>query len=264
MKKTKLKLKPCPFCGGAAEPLVRVRATGKRHVVGCRNIGCGVSVETDEYDTPEEAAEAWNGRPVYRWLLATADGIDGALSNCGPSRRYVDVNVDYLAKIAQDLRAAACGDFTDSKIALKPEKPTMAIDTVAQHDMVPWRVHAADAGADLQAAENVTIVPYGMKTVRTGVRVAIPKGYVGLLFARSSLCQLGVIMANGVGVVDSGYTGEIKVPLFNASPRVIELPVWARIAQLVIVSCELPAFRRVDKLEETERGEGGFGSTGVE
>lgn len=132
MEKTKLKLKPCPFCGGAAEPFVRLRATGKTHVVGCRNIGCGVSVETDEYDTQEEAAEAWNGRPVYRWLLATADGIDGALSNCGPSRRYVDVNVDYLAKIAQDLRAAACGDFADSKIALKMQDLKSGIEHLKQ------------------------------------------------------------------------------------------------------------------------------------
>lgn len=138
------------------------------------------------------------------------------------------------------------------------------IDTVARHDMVPWRAHAADACADLQAAENVTIAPYRMKTVRTGVRMAIPKGYVGLLFARSSLCQLGVIMANGVGVIDSGYTGEIQVPLPNESPKIFELPAFARIAQLVVIPCELPTFRRVDSLEETERGEGGFGSTGVE
>ena len=144
------------------------------------------------------------------------------------------------------------------------EKPTMAIDTVARHDVAPWRAHAADAGADLQAAEKVTIPPYRMKTVRTGVRVAIPKGYVGLLFARSSLCQLGVIMANGVGVIDSGYTGEIQVPLLNESPKIFELPALARIAQLVIVPCELPTFRLVKSLEETERGDGGFGSTGVE
>ena len=140
----------------------------------------------------------------------------------------------------------------------------MAIETVCAEDMLPVRAHEADAGADLQASRHEKFMPGEIKTVPTGVRVAIPKGYVGLLFARSSLCNFGVMLANGVGVIDSGYTGEIKVPLFNASPRVFELPGYARIAQLVVVPCELPTFRRVDKLGDTERGEGGFGSTGIE
>ena len=103
-----------------------------------------------------------------------------------------------------------------------------------------------------------------MKTVPTGVRVAIPKGYVGLLFARSSLCKYGMLMANGAGVIDSGYTGEIQVPLLNAGDSVFRVWAGERIAQLVILPCELPTFTLVDELEDTERGEGGFGSTGVE
>ena len=138
------------------------------------------------------------------------------------------------------------------------------IETVCPAGMFPVRAHEHDAGADLRAARRVKFMPGEIKTVPTGVRVTIPKGYVGLLFARSSLCNLGVMLANGVGVIDSGCTGEIKVPLFNASPRVFELPGYARIAQLVVIPCELPTFRRVESLKETERGEGGFGSTGVE
>ena len=148
----------------------------------------------------------------------------------------------------------ACGAPIDS----------MAIETVCAVEQMPTRAHAHDAGADLRASESCSIGIGQFVTVPTGVRVAIPKGYVGLLFARSSLCNWGVMLANGVGVIDSGYTGEVKVPLFNASPRVFELPGCARIAQLVIVPCELPTFKMVDELEETERGEGGFGSTGVE
>lgn len=140
----------------------------------------------------------------------------------------------------------------------------MEIEAVCAADMLPVRAHEADAGADLRASRYEKFMPGEIKTVPTGVRVAIPKGYVGLLFARSSLCNLGAMLANGVGVIDSGYTGEIKVPLFNASPRVFELPASERIAQLIIVPCELPTFRRVEALEKTERGEGGFGSTGVE
>lgn len=140
----------------------------------------------------------------------------------------------------------------------------MEIETVCAADQMPTRAHEHDAGADLRALSGVKFMPGEIKTVPTGVRVAIPEGYVGLLFARSSLCNWGVMLANGVGVIDSDYTGEVKVPLFNASPRVFELPGYARIAQLVIVPCELPTFRLVKSLEDTERGDGGFGSTGVE
>ena len=71
-------------------------------------------------------------------------------------------------------------------------------------------------------------------------------------------------MANGVGIIDAGFTGEIKVPLYNAGSTPSNVLEGERIAQLVILPCELPTFRLVAKLEETERGEGGFGSTGVE
>ena len=151
-----------------------------------------------------------------------------------------------------------------SEIKWEPQPGAMEIATVCAEGQMPTRAHTHDAGADLRASWGARFMPGEIKTVSTGVRVAIPKGYVGLLFARSSLCNWGVMLANGVGVIDSGYTGEVKVPLFNASPRVFELPGCARIAQLVIVPCMLPKFEQVESLEDTERGEGGFGSTGVE
>ena len=151
-----------------------------------------------------------------------------------------------------------------SEIKWEPQPGAMEIETACAEDMQPTRAHMHDAGADLRASWGVKFMPGEIKAAPTGVRVAIPEGYVGLLFARSSLCNWGMLLANGVGVIDSGYTGEIKVPLFNVSPRVFELPAGARIAQLVVVPCELPVFRRVDEFKETERGEDGFGSTGVE
>ena len=138
------------------------------------------------------------------------------------------------------------------------------IETVCPAGMFPVRAHEHDAGADLRAARRVKFMPGEIKTVPTGVRVTIPKGYVGLLFARSSLCNLGVMLANGVGVIDSGCTGEIKVPLYNAGNTPSNVLAGERIAQLVILPCELPTFRLVAKLGDTERGDGGFGSTGVE
>ena len=148
----------------------------------------------------------------------------------------------------------ACGEPTDG----------MAIETVCAVDMLPVRAHEHDAGADLRASEYHSIGSGQFVTVSTGVRVSIPEGYFGLLAARSSICKRGLLMANGVGVIDSGYTGEIKVPFFNAGNLPSIVMAGERIAQLVILPCELPVFRRVDELKETERGEDGFGSTGVE
>lgn len=140
----------------------------------------------------------------------------------------------------------------------------MEIKTACEAGNMPERKHPFDAGADLRASEGVFIGSGRFAKVSTGVRVSIPEGCVGLLAARSSLCARGLLMANGVGVIDAGFTGEIKVPLYNAGNTPSNVLAGERIAQLVILSCELPTFRRVDELEETERGEGGFGSTGVE
>ena len=139
----------------------------------------------------------------------------------------------------------------------------MTIKTVCVADMLPVRAHEHDAGADLRASEGVFIGSGRFAKVSTVVRVSIHEGCVGLLAARSSLCWRGLLMANGVGIIDAGFTGEIKVPLYNAGNTPSNVLAGERIAQLIIVPCELPAFRRVDELEETERGEGGFGSTGV-
>jgi len=140
-------------------------------------------------------------------------------------------------------------------------KRMMEIETVCADDMLPVRAHKADAGADLKAARDVAIRRGDTAKVSTGVRVSIPEGCFGLLAARSSLCGRGLMMLNGVGII---YTGEVQVPLANIGNRTQRVAAGERVAQLVIVPCELPTFRRVDKLEDTERGEGGFGSTGVE
>ena len=145
----------------------------------------------------------------------------------------------------------------------------MEIKTVCEPGHLPDRKHPFDAGADLCAKldsplEKLRVPHYKTAMVRTGVRVQIPEGYVGLVFARSSLCKKGLLLANGVGVIDAGYTGEIKVPL-RAMPgrQSFEIEDGERIAQLVIVPCMLPTFEQVESLGETERGNGGFGSTGV-
>lgn len=126
----------------------------------------------------------------------------------------------------------------------------------------PSRAHASDAGIDLRARHGARIFKYKIAMVGTGVRVSIPHGYVGLLFARSSLCKKNLMLANGVGVIDSGYTGEIMVPLVRTEYG-DDVREGERIAQLVIVPCALPKIVRVDEFANTERGAGGFGSTGA-
>ena len=124
------------------------------------------------------------------------------------------------------------------------------------------------AGADLYACidEPVSIGCGETKMIGTGIAMEIPAGYVGLVFARSGLaCKKGLAPANKVGVIDSDYRGEIKVALHNHNGFGDALTVEAgeRIAQISIVPYLKAEFDVVDNLEDTERGEGGFGSTGA-
>lgn len=127
----------------------------------------------------------------------------------------------------------------------------------------PTRGHNTDAGLDLKSRVITSVFPQDTEFIPTGVCVQIPVGYVGLLFPRSSISKTPLRMANSVGVIDSGFTGEIKVPLYNTSDvEIKDIEQYDKIAQLVIVPCMSFELEAVDELEDTERGEGGFGSTG--
>lgn len=121
------------------------------------------------------------------------------------------------------------------------------------------------AGADLYSAEDADIViePSETKFIGTGLAMEIPEGYVGLVYARSGLaCKRGLAPANKVGVVDSDYRGEIKVALHNHGKEAQTVEKGERIAQMVIAPYLSVNYEEADELSETERGEGGFGSTG--
>jgi dUTP pyrophosphatase len=128
--------------------------------------------------------------------------------------------------------------------------------------LLPQRQHPTDAGADLRSAETCEIYPGEQRMVDTGVAVKVPPGYVGYVFNRSSQGTIGVTIPHSVGVIDSDYRGNIKVILKNngEDPYQIERGV-TRIAQLVISPVMLAEF--VDVWNDTERGTGGFGSTGT-
>ena len=129
---------------------------------------------------------------------------------------------------------------------------------------LPAYAHPGDAGADLVAAEDVEIAPGERTLVGTGVAIALPDGYVGLVHPRSGLAaRLGVTVLNAPGTVDAGYRGEIKVILVNHDPTsTVKISRGDRIAQLVVQRVERAHFHVVDELPDSVRGAGGHGSTG--
>ena len=121
------------------------------------------------------------------------------------------------------------------------------------------------AGCDLYAcsSEKISFGPGETKLIKTGIAMEIPDGYAGLIYARSGLAsKRGLAPANKVGVVDSDYRGEIMVALHNHTNETKEIEAYERIAQLVITPYVKACFNEVEDLNETTRGEGGFGSTG--
>ncbi len=121
------------------------------------------------------------------------------------------------------------------------------------------------AGADLFALldEAVSVLPGQTLLIRTGIALALPAGTVGLIYARSGLaCKKGLAPANKVGVIDSDYRGELLVALHNHASEAVTVAPGDRIAQLVITPYLTAEFQEVEALDDTVRGEGGFGSTG--
>ena len=128
----------------------------------------------------------------------------------------------------------------------------------------PSYAHPGDAGADLTTTVDVRLEPGERALVPTGIGIALPEGYVGLVHPRSGLAaRFGVSIVNAPGTVDAGYRGEIKVLLVNLDPREpVVLDRGDRIAQLVVQRVEQATFVEVDRLPESVRGAGGYGSTG--
>lgn len=130
---------------------------------------------------------------------------------------------------------------------------------------VPKYAHKGDAGVDLYSAINCIIKPFERKLIPTGLKVSIPEGYAGFIQPRSGLAiKHGIALVNSPGLIDSGYRGQICIIMINLDKNnEFEIKKGDKICQFVIKKVEEAEFVKVDELDSSERGEGGFGSTGI-
>ena len=130
---------------------------------------------------------------------------------------------------------------------------------------LPQYAYAGDAGLDLRSSEDVTLAPFERRLIATGLAIAIPEGYAGFVQPRSGLAlKQGLSMVNTPGLIDAHYRGELKICAINLDPKnEIVIKRGDRIAQLVIQQVPVVQLQEVDELSETDRGAGGFGSSGV-
>ena len=133
---------------------------------------------------------------------------------------------------------------------------------LAPNAVAPTKAHPSDAGADLTCASVEVDTRHNCVSYGTGVAVEIPDGYVGLVFPRSSVYKEDLLLTNAVGVIDSHYRGEIKAKFRIMQPHIHRYTVGDRIGQLVVLPYPEIEYEEADSLSETDRGEGGYGSTG--
>ncbi|MBN9607550.1 MAG: dUTP diphosphatase [Actinomycetales bacterium] len=141
---------------------------------------------------------------------------------------------------------------------------TELVEVLLQGERAPEYAHPGDAGADLTASEAVRLEPGHRATVGTGVAIALPDGFAAFVLPRSGLAaRHGITIVNAPGTIDAGYRGEIRVTLLNTDAEAAyEVAVGDRIAQLVVMPVSRARFVPVATLPGSDRGEGGFGSTG--
>lgn len=143
------------------------------------------------------------------------------------------------------------------------ERPELPVQRLHPDAVLPSYAHPGDAGLDLTSVEEVVLAPGERAAVATGLAMAVPDGWVGLVHPRSGLARRhGITVANAPGTIDAGYRGEVLVLLVNLGPDEVRLAAGERVAQLVLQRVGSAAVAEVASLDDTTRGRGGFGSTG--
>lgn len=142
------------------------------------------------------------------------------------------------------------------------QKIKISVKNLNSKNFFPAFAYPGDAAFDLPTAVKVELAPGERKKVPTGLALAIPTGYAGLVLPRSGLAhRLGIGVVNSPGLIDSGYRGEVAVILVNLSQETVRFGPGDRIAQLMVIAAPEVRLVDVDRLDDTERGEAGFGST---
>lgn len=219
-------------------------------------------------------------RELQDEIVAERRKVD-ALNKCADT--YDEINEDLIrAVMQQDVELADWHEYVQLLIAKLNEKDAKSLlklnarkkgmacmnnltikAVIDDHGSVPAYSRADDAAVDLRASESCYIKAGAVRLVDTGVRVAIPSGYVGLVCPRSGMaCKHEVTVINSPGVIDPNYRGSIKVGLVNHNSAGFDIREGDRIAQLLIVPVPRVVFQQVAELDDTERGADGFGSSG--
>jgi dUTP pyrophosphatase len=141
---------------------------------------------------------------------------------------------------------------------------SLRVRRLHERALLPSRAYPGDAGLDLHAVDGAVLAPGERMSVGTGLALEIPEGQAGLVLPRSGLAaRHGITLVNTPGLIDAGYRGEIRILLLNTDPReTFEVSAGDRIAQLVLVRVEAPLIEELEELAVSERGAGGFGSSG--
>ena len=139
------------------------------------------------------------------------------------------------------------------------------IKMLSRDAQIPHMAYNGDAGVDLRSVERIVLEPQERAMVATGLAIALPEGYAGFVLPRSGLAaKLGISIVNAPGLIDSNYRGELKVILLNTDPdKSFTIEIGDRIAQLIVMPVPTINFEQVEELTESQRGESGFGSSGI-
>ena len=141
----------------------------------------------------------------------------------------------------------------------------VSIKILSRDVQIPHMAYNGDAGVDLRSVERIVLEPQERAMVATGLAIALPEGYAGFVLPRSGLAaKHGISIVNAPGLIDSNYRGELKVILLNTDPdKSFTIEIGDRIAQLIVMPVPTINFEQVEELTESQRGESGFGSSGI-
>lgn len=141
----------------------------------------------------------------------------------------------------------------------------VSIKILSRDAQIPHMAYNGDAGVDLRSVERIVLEPRERAMVATGLAIALPEGYAGFVLPRSGLAaKHGISIVNAPGLIDSNYRGELKVILLNTDPdKSFTIEIGDRIAQLIVMPVPTINFEQVEELTESQRGESGFGSSGI-